>query len=275
MIRLSMCILLLGGCASHSGSTPTAALPPQPYVETVPGSTVTFTMRPVTTWIDQACTRTIWYAETETTWNAYDVFYLRLDEHRTATDLANAGRDGPDAITRPTLPYEPPDRGWGHSDFPAIGITLHAAMKYCEWLSERTGKPYRLPTAQEWRDATWETCGESQPIPPAQLAWLADNSGKSTHPVASLKPNHLGLHDLIGNVAEWCVGDEGTPVVLGASFATDIATMNDDAIDRELLRGVAQTREWNANDPAFPKSRWWLRDAPFVGFRVVCDEGPP
>jgi hypothetical protein len=28
---------------------------------------------------------------------------------------------------------------------------------------------------------------------------------------------------------------------------------------------------WNASDPQFPKSRWWLADAPFAGFRVVCE----
>jgi len=33
-----------------------------------------------------------------------------------------------------------------------------------------------------------------------------------------------------------------------------------------------QTPEWNMTDPQYPKSRWWLSDAPFVGFRVVCEE---
>ena len=50
--------------------------------------------------------------------------------------------------------------------------------------------------------------------------------------------------------------------------------MSDQDVDRTFLRGESQTRAWNANDAAFPKSRWWLSDAPFVGFRVVCEEGP-
>jgi formylglycine-generating enzyme required for sulfatase activity len=142
-------------------------------------------------------------------------------------------------------------------------------------LSARTGRRYRLPTAGEWRDATWEKFWAFGAASPQDVAWLADNSpAGTTHPVAKLAPNHFGLHDLIGNVAEWCVGDDGTPVVLGGSFQTDLAAMSEADVDRTFLTGDPPSPAWNANDPSFPRSKWWLRDAPFVGFRVVCEEGP-
>ena len=266
MIRVTLLFLLIGGCAAKDprwGDPPIDALP---FVETVPSSIVKLTMRPMTTWDADDRARVIWFAETETTWDAYDVYFLRLDEQPLVSGAT-------DAITRPTFPYSPPDLGWGHSGYPVIGVTFHAATKYCEWLSKKTGRAYRLPTAAEWRAATVETCGsDGEPRP--RTHWFADNAGEKTQPVARLSPNHLGLYDIVGNVAEWGVGDDGKSVVLGGSFRTDLAAISDDEADRALWWGEPQTREWNANDPAFPKSRWWLSDAPFVGFRVVCEDGP-
>jgi formylglycine-generating enzyme required for sulfatase activity len=256
--------LILFGCG-NAGPAREVRTAPAPFVETVRGSTVAFRMCPVLM-ENTGDPRVVWFAETETTWDAYDVFYLWLDEFPDGTGV---GREGPDAVTRPTPPYVPPDRGWGHGGFPAIGITFHAATKYCEWLSKRTGRRYRLPTVAEWRHAGWDAWGVGLP-PMLEMYWFADNAGEQTQPVASLKPNRIALHDIFGNVAEWCVGDDGTPVVCGGSFADRLG----DLTDEELQFGRRQSREWNASDPSFPKSKWWLRDAPFVGFRVVTDEGP-
>src|SRR5687767_6536301 len=74
-------LFVFGGCAGRERAdvapegAATTAPAPQPYVETVPGSTVTFAMRPA--WMPPAAPgeagRYIWFAETETTWDAYDV----------------------------------------------------------------------------------------------------------------------------------------------------------------------------------------------------------
>jgi formylglycine-generating enzyme required for sulfatase activity len=237
---------------------------PAAFVETVPGSTVKFTMRPIALTEDSGTRGVLWFAETETTWDAYDVFYLRLDEQAAGGDVASAGHEGPDAITRPTQPYNPPDRGWGHDGYPAIGITFNAATKYCEWLSAKTGKHYRLPTHAEWLACGWDRPTKSLD---ATDGWLAANSGGTTHPVGQEARNVYGLFDPIGNVAEWCSdGPEHRPVVCGGSFHSD---WHDSRAE-----GEPQTRVWQASDPSFPKSKWWLSDAPFVGFRVVCEEGP-
>lgn len=239
---------------------------PQPYVETVPGSSVTFAMRPVSVPDGAGGARTVWFAETETTWDAYDVFSLRLDEN--PTNVAGAGGT-PDAITRPTQPYAPADRGWGHGGYPFISVTFSAATKYCQWLTQKTGPRYRLPTREEWRAAVWAGEGATQWAKPAEWRWLADNANETTHPVAAKRPNARGLYDMVGNVAEWCTDEDGKPVVLGGSFLTP-----EDDLDAALIDGQRQIAEWTLGDPSFPPSKWWLRNAPFVGFRVVCQDPP-
>lgn len=205
-------------------------------------------------------------AETETTWDAYDVFLLRLDIPPERRGSAEAD-PGPDAITRPTPPYSPPDRGWGHAGYPAVGVTFNAATQYCRWLSQSTGRHYRLPTVAEWQHACRASVENKQrDVPVAARAWCAENSDEKTHAVATKLPDGFGLHDMLGNVAEWCIDADGSPVVCGGSFQTPPDQLSCTLIERP-------SPDWQASDPSFPRSKWWLADAPLVGFRVVC-HGP-
>jgi len=68
---------------------------------------------------------------------------------------------------------------------------------------------YRLPTEAEWEYAcraggTAEFACGSDPGRLRDYAWFADNAGKSTHPAGAKKPNPWGVHDMHGNVLEWC-----------------------------------------------------------------------
>jgi formylglycine-generating enzyme required for sulfatase activity len=260
--------LLAGVCAAaalsmpvlRQAAQPTAPAAGQTYREPIPNTLVTFEMVRVpegsTTVNGKAVQVAAFYIErTEVTWDMYDVFALGLDVPK--------GRGQSDAVARPSQPYGAPDYGWGHAGFPAISIASTAAQSFTEWLASRTGKKYRLPTEAEWqRAADLAAGGKLDAAARDALAWHAGNAGQRTHPVGSRKADALGLYDLFGNAAEWVTVPDGDPVTRGGSFR-DAA----DAIGPAAR--ALQDDSWNERDPQLPKSRWWLSDGPFVGFRLV------
>jgi formylglycine-generating enzyme required for sulfatase activity len=105
--------------------------------------------------------------------------------------------------------HRPADRGWGRDNRPVINISWVDAKAYATWLSQRTGRTYRLPSEAEWEYAAR---GNSR----TPYWWGQDvgsrnancndcNTGQAprTLPVGSFKPNPFGLFDTAGNVAEW------------------------------------------------------------------------
>jgi formylglycine-generating enzyme required for sulfatase activity len=215
----------------------------------VPGGSVTIDGKAVTV-------EPFHLGRTEVTWDMYDVFALRLDLPKEAA--------GADAVARPSQPYGAPDYGWGHAGFAAISIAQPAAEAFCAWLSKKTGKTYRLPTEAEWVHAAALATG-SGPLTAERrdsLAWHRGNAMAKANPVGRKQPDALGLFDLFGNAAEWVATGDGTFVTRGGSFR--------DLPDRVGPHARAvQDDSWNERDPQLPKSRWWLSDGPFVGFRLA------
>lgn len=117
--------------------------------------------------------------------------------------------------------------GYNNSTFvdlrrPVENVSWLEAVKFCNQLSKAVGLPpcyeiyewgariivtsngYRLPTDAEWE---YSCCaGTIAPIygKLPQIAWYKGNSNSQTHEVGQLQPNEWGLHDMLGNVWEWC-----------------------------------------------------------------------
>jgi formylglycine-generating enzyme required for sulfatase activity len=94
-------------------------------------------------------------------------------------------------------------------EHPIVQITWNNAVAYCEWLSKKEGREYRLPTEAEWEYAcragsTGRWCFGDDASMLEHYAWYSANSGQTTHPVGQKKPNAWGLYDMHGNVGEWC-----------------------------------------------------------------------
>jgi formylglycine-generating enzyme required for sulfatase activity len=210
--------------------------------------------------------KSIFIGQTEVTWNEYEIYYLAQDLPEHERDLVKS--DKLVIRSRPSKPYEPPERGWGHDGSPAGSMFCREAKNYCKWLSKMTGHKYRLPTEAEWEYACR---AGGPPLKPTkaqlnEIAWFADNSDDQTHPVAKKKPNAWGLYDMLGNVAEWVTMLDDTEAVAGGSF-------KDDAEDvHSAAREAYNNRIWQKKDPQSPQGRSWLSDGGFVGFRIVRDD---
>ena len=154
-------------------------------------------------------------------------------------------------------------RSWlGSCRLPRVERVPQGALAFCQWLSASTGTTWRLPTIDEWRIAC--ELGDIDPEKASEHAWLKSNGKRRTHKLAT-RSDALGLHDLHGNVAEWCRMEKGKDefVLAGTCYL-------DDRIDCDMFREPVP--QWNDTDPQIPKSIWWLADAPFAGFRIVCDQ---
>jgi formylglycine-generating enzyme required for sulfatase activity len=191
----------------------------------------------------------LWVARHEVTWDLYDIYLYALDVPEGEAD----------PVTRPSKPYVPPDRGMGHAGFPAMGMTRRAAEGFCEWLSEKIDMPVRLPTEDEFQYYATLEEGEVG----SEFAWTEENAGGGTKPVGSLAANSHGLFDTLGNVAEWVAG-EGKPRAMGGSYLDGAEACTPSSVQE-------QARSWNRSDPQIPKSRWWLADCSWVGFRFVAE----
>ncbi|MGE3978683.1 MAG: SUMF1/EgtB/PvdO family nonheme iron enzyme [Nitrospira sp.] len=100
----------------------------------------------------------------------------------------------------------PDDGTWGRDKRPVIKVSWEDAKTYARWLSQATGKQYRLPTESEWeyaarsggKDEMWAGTSDEN-----QLKDYAVYGTNRTEAIGMRNPNSLGLHDMSGNVWEW------------------------------------------------------------------------
>ncbi len=234
-----------------------------------------------------------WMEQCEITWNEYELFMYPDEEHRTRATMHSdeAGDKLADAVTHPSKPYVEMSFGMGKDGFPAIAMTHHAANKYCQWLSAKTGQFYRLPTEAEWEYAcragttTAYFFGDDPSLLP-QYGWFEDNSDFKYQKVGKKKPNPWGLYDMCGNVLEWVL-DQYSPDYYAACQAKGVVvepwnkatkpyphsvrggSWNDPAVACRSAARRGSDRTWKMQDPQLPKSIWYFSDAQWVGFRII------
>jgi len=233
---------------------------------------------------------TFWMGVCEVTWDEYLLFQLRAnDSDSAATDPSFSA----DAVARPSPPYFDFTYGRGKiGALPAATMTQQAALRYCAWLSDKTGDFYRLPTEAEWEYAcragtTTAFSWGDDPSKAAEYAWFYDNSKGAYQKTGTKKPNAWGLHDMHGNVAEWTLDfyDElyftrldstavnpWIPPLRKHSRTVRGGSFEDFSTDIRSGRRLKSDPKWQARDPQIPKSKWWNPDSPFLGFRVVHEK---
>jgi formylglycine-generating enzyme required for sulfatase activity len=169
--------------------------------------------------------------------------------------------------------------GWPLTDkHPVSNISWNDASKFCDWLSAKTGRRVRMPTISEWNraaragttsayftgEAPRSVEGYANVADQSLLRALGDSNYADggfpfddgyafTSPVATFKPNSLGLYDVIGNVFQWCT-DKTRPTWCGCSY-------NDSP---ETCREAPQQRR------VMPYSRY-----AYSGFRIVVEDPNP
>ena len=160
------------------------------------------------------------------------------------------------------------------NDSPQVDMPWYDAAHYCNWLSDQAGIPkeqwcyepnkqgkytavmkakdkfwdltgYRLPTKAEWEYAcrsgtvTSRYYGRSEKLL-RQYAWYQENGSNRTWPVGSLKPNDIGLFDMLGNVFEWCFDSaQAYPQQAGKVLEDVPSTQPVDGGDNRVVRGGA------------------------------------
>jgi formylglycine-generating enzyme required for sulfatase activity len=105
------------------------------------------------------------------------------------------------------LPYWQIPKAFDQNDeHPVVDVSWREAREFCEWLSTRSGKEWRLPVDEEWDAAVGKVAypwGDHFPPLPDEGVLATGSNAKGTAPVGTRKPNALGICDLAGNVAEW------------------------------------------------------------------------
>lgn len=179
--------------------------------------------------------RHYWMGKYEVTQEEFSVF---IDQTRYRTETERKGRmwqlpAGAGGWEKPWQNWEKTFPGDTH---PVMAVSWNDALAFCEWLNRRekeagrlpAGYEYRLPTEAEWeyaarggskaekktcivspegKEVAWYYRTGSEYL--KEVAWYYETSGEKPHPVGKKKANELGIHDMLGNVSEWCLDSYG------------------------------------------------------------------
>jgi formylglycine-generating enzyme required for sulfatase activity len=176
----------------------------------------------------------------------------------------------------------PPPRVWKGRTYPerlgrhpVADVSWHDARAYCEWLSQKTGRPYRLPTEAEWEKAARGTDGRVYPWGD-EFDTVKCNSDEDhilgTTPVGQYSPggdSPYGAADMVGNVWEWCS-------TLERKYPYRPDDREDlDAEGERVLRGGSFYQDRSVVRCAYRISHYPDLRLDHFGFRVAISAGSP
>ncbi len=177
-------------------------------------------------------------------------------------------------------------------DHPVVNVTWNDAVAYCEWLSSKEGKKYRLPTEAEWEYAcragtttAYQTGNDVEQL--ATIGNVADGTAKAkfsdwtainardgyvfSAPAGRFKPNAFGLYDMHGNVWEWCTDEYDSEAYKKRSSGIEDPIVDTGSGSSRVLRGGS----WRRNATRVRSSSRHLgtpvRRDHDNGFRVVAE----
>ncbi|MCF6358865.1 MAG: SUMF1/EgtB/PvdO family nonheme iron enzyme [Draconibacterium sp.] len=298
------------------------------YTETIPGTTISFNMKAIPGGsfkigspdneqmrkTDEGPQKEVklspfFMAEIEITWDTYLAFYSATAAEGRSTDTEGSRTEADvDAISGPTPPYGQPDQNWGLGNRPAITMSYHSAETFCKWLTQVTGKTYRLPTEAEWEYAArggTETpfFFEGNPKDFGEKGFIGKMFGKGSDEInnyiifsgnsqlktaepENVEANPFGLINMLGNAQEYCsdwyAEDTYNKLKDGEVNPKGPASGDEHVIRggsfkseigevRSAARDFTRSTAWMKTDPQMPKSIWWLSDCNYISFRVVCE----
>jgi formylglycine-generating enzyme required for sulfatase activity len=183
-----------------------------------------------------------------------------------------------DQFAKATNRKPPADQGWGGGHRPVINVSWEDVNAYVKWLSEQTGKRYRLPTEAEWEYAARAGRETAYWWGNDFIKGMANCNGcgsqwdnKQTAPVGSFKPNALGLYDTAGNVWEWVEDCYHENFAGAPSDGRAWLKEKEGQCDLRVLRGGSwNNTSWSLRSPY--RFRYDLvRRNGFIGFRLAQD----
>lgn len=184
------------------------------------------------------------------------------------------GWNGQALEQRPSFNWKNP--GFPQSEgHPVTIVTYDDAMAFARWVSQKAGRPTTLPTEAQWEFAAraksssiYPASGARTPSPES-LGWFKANASGGTHAVGEKAANGMGLFDMAGNVAEWCLDWYGP---YDPAATTDPVEVRSNLGDkpRRVLRGGSWLRDpKNGRSAARYRSTPGSRNAD-NGFRVAA-----
>jgi len=205
--------------------------------------------------------------------NEKPVHRVWVDEFLLATcQVTNADYE---RCLRDTASARPPfwnDANFNHPQQPVVGVSWHEAVRYCEWLSARTGQRFRLPTEAEWeRAARGGREGELYPwgdTPPQSLPHYAVRWQNGPEPVGQAEANRYGLYNMCDNVHEWCSDWYGADYY---AVSPERNPCGPDSGDRRASRGGSWRHHIKMSRCAARSSIPPEFQYADYGFRVACE----